>query len=96
MLETQKWLIEHNFDYDLLKEKFGIKANHHPTDNRVILNYDQIGSYKQKENNIVRECRGLVLDSKTGTLIARSFYRFFNLNETKEEFAWQDKFFMEI
>lgn len=88
MLEIQKWLIQNRFNYDLLNEQMGIKTNFHP-DGRVILNYDQIASYKFKTNEIVRECRGLVLDSEAN-LIARGFRRFFNLNEIEEEFDWSN------
>lgn len=77
---------------DSLQKKFAIKANFHE-DGRVILNYDQIESYKHKTNPIVRECRGLVLDSSDWSLVARSFERFFNLGEdrpSQDKFIWDD------
>lgn len=89
MLEVQKWLIEHN-NLDLLNKQLGIKSNLHE-DGRVILNYDQIES--PKKSRIVRECRGLVLNSKDWSLVARSFYRFFNWEEAPDEhdlFDWNN------
>jgi T4 RnlA family RNA ligase len=73
-----------------LKEYYGIKYTQHE-DGRVILNYDQIESAKHKTNPIVRECRGLVLDSNNNwNLVARAFTRFFNLGETDDDknFDW--------
>lgn len=79
MLEVQRFLQNHTIE-DLAQ--FGISANYHPTDNRVILNYDQIDSDKFKANPIVRECRGLVLDKTNYKLIAKSFNRFYNYGES--------------
>jgi len=90
MLEVQKWLREFNC-LDRLKDQLGIKSTVHE-DGRVILNYGMIDS--PKRHKIVRECRGLVLDSKDDwNLVARSFFRFFNLNEIPEEtdeFVWEN------
>lgn len=80
MLKIQEWLIQNNFNYDLLKSQLNVSANFHPNDDRVILNYCQIES--PKKNLIVQECRGLVLNSKNGEIIAKSFNRFFNLGES--------------
>ena len=88
MLKIQEWLQQNNFNYPLLETQLGITSNFHPSDDRVILNYSQINS--PKLNEIVRECRGLCLNSKTGDLIGRGFRRFFNLNETQEPFDWSD------
>ncbi len=77
-----------------LEEYYGIKNTKHE-DGRVILNYSQIDSAKHKTNPIVRECRGLVLDSKNNwELVARSFTRFFNLGETDEhnQFNWSSSY----
>jgi len=75
-----------------LEEYYGIKNTRHE-DGRVILNYSQIDSAKHKTAPIVRECRGLVLDSNNDwALVARSFTRFFNLGETDDDknFDWSD------
>lgn len=70
-----------------LNDDLGIKNTIHE-DGRVILNYDQIKS--PKTDDIVRECRGLVLDMNNDfSLVARSFRRFFNLGEHIED---QNKF----
>lgn len=85
-MQTIDFLKTHGLDE--LQKRFAIKATHHE-DGRVILNYDQIESYKHKTHPIVCECRGLVLDSSDWSLVARSFARFFNLGEDR---ASQDKF----
>lgn len=71
-----------------LKEEFFIKNISHDDDDRVILNYNMIDSPKTHE--IVRECRGLVLDKDDGwKLIAKAFTRFFNHCETEHlDFDW--------
>jgi hypothetical protein len=65
-------------------EKLGIKCAHISDKNVYILNYDQIAS--PKENELVRSCRSLIL-RKDGNwrLMARSFIRFFNYGENKQE-----------
>lgn len=86
MLKVQQYL--HEKGLSSLVEEFGIKTNEHE-DGRVILNYHQIDSDKFKFEEIVRECRGLVLNKYDWSLVARSFPRFFNLGEYRKE---QDKF----
>lgn len=66
-----------------LQEELGIEACHHDRLPLVILNYNQINS--PKTHPIVRECRGLVLDKRDWSLVARSFPRFFNWGEVPEE-----------
>lgn len=85
MLEVQKFLKTRSLN-DL--EKFSIRITPHPSEPLVILNYDQVKS--PKAHAIVRECRGLVLHVD-GSLVARSFNRFFNLGEHKadaKKFDW--------
>lgn len=89
MLEVQKFL-HHHKSFDELTNQFGIKVNHHPEDERVILNYCQIESAHHKTHPVVRECRGLVLSSKDYSLIARAFPRFFNLGEVEVDFDWSN------
>ncbi len=88
MLETQS--IIKNKGQEFLTEKLGITLNFHD-DGRVILNYSQLDS--PKLHSAVRECRGLVLDSKNNwSLVARSFFRFFNWMEFYDEqknFLWE-------
>lgn len=37
-----------------------------------------------RELKIIRECRGLIFDAKTGQVLARGFHKFFNVNERPE------------
>lgn len=81
MLQVQNYLREQSLD-DLIAQ-LGIKVSAHPDLPLVILNYDQIES--PKTHPIVRETRGLVLNSQDYSLVARSFPRFFNWGEVKDE-----------
>lgn len=86
MLKVQEWLLNHNNDFKLLEDTYGIHSTFHE-DGRVILNYDQLKSDKKEQ--IVRECRGLVLNSHHPEhLVARGFRRFFNYGELKDEERW--------
>lgn len=75
-----------------MSNKYSIRATINENDGRVILNYDQIES--PKHHDIVRECRGLVLDRYDNwKLVARSFTRFFNWEECKSAtglFKWEN------
>ena len=89
MLKIQEWLTQNNFNYDLLKSQLNVSANFHPTDDRVILNYCQIES--PKYNDVVRDCRGIILNKNDASLIGRSFRRFFNWGEevdAMKRFNW--------
>lgn len=91
MLAIQNWLLQNDFNYSLLEEELAIKANFHPTDERVILNYCQIES--PKYNEIVRSSRGIILNKTNASLIGRSFFRFFNWGEdlpSMKNFAWDN------
>lgn len=81
MLKVQEYLKANSVDQ--LTIDLGIKICKHPTEPLMILNYNQIES--PKTNDIVRECRGLVLHSETFDLISRSFPRFFNWGEVQDE-----------
>jgi hypothetical protein len=87
ILCTQKYLLSGKTCDDLSNE-FCIKTNFHPDLPLVILNYDQINS--PKKHPVVRECRGLVLNSSDWSLVARSFPRFFNWGEVPEEMDFFD------
>lgn len=82
MLEVQKYLSGGKSLSDLTDE-LGIKIAAHPELPLVILNYCQIAS--PKTHPIVRECRGLTLDSRDWSVVARSFPRFFNWGEMADE-----------
>ena len=82
---VQDYLRHPQHTLETLHETYGIRHNVHE-DGRVILNYSQIDSYDVRFEPIVRECRGLVLDSNNNwALVARAFSRFFNLGEEPEE-----------
>lgn len=85
MLNVQNWLRNNNYNFSALNSQLGIKAVFNDSDDRVILNYDQIES--PKRNDIVRECRGLTLNKK-GELVARAFSRFFNWGEIQHDEKW--------
>ncbi len=90
-LNVQTWLKENNGDFELLNKELGINTTFHPDDERCILNYDMIES--PKNNPMVSECRGIVLNRNTYEVIARAFNRFFNLGEVKGEcdkFCWEE------
>jgi hypothetical protein len=67
-----------------LKEEFGIKFYRHPSLPLVGFKYSQIDSPRHHE--IVRECRGLVLEDLTWKTVAKGFNRFFNVGEIEWEF----------
>lgn len=76
---------------DSLKTGLGIEANLNASLPLVILNYSQIDS--PKTDPIVRECRGLVLNTEDWSLVARAFPRFFNWGECADEmplFNWSN------
>jgi hypothetical protein len=84
MLEVQKYLRNGKTLDDLVSE-FAIRVTAHPDfPNIAILNYDQIES-RPKTHPIIKECRALVLDTRTFDIAARSFPRFFNFGEAPEE-----------
>lgn len=96
MLEIQKWLLSQNLplseNLQKLQNELGIYAKIDEPTNRVILDYDQIES--DKLNPIVRECRGIILNTEDYSLIARGFSRFLNYSEDADDtakFNWNDK-----
>jgi hypothetical protein len=82
MLEVQKYLLAGK-TYEDLNDELAIKATFHPTLPLVILGYSQIDS--PKVNEIVRECRGLTLDSRDNSVVGLCMARFFNWGEVQEE-----------
>lgn len=74
---------------DDLANELHIEINRHDTLPLAILNYSQLDS--PKDNEITRECRALCINTDEMTLVARSFYRFFNWGEMAHEmplFNW--------
>lgn len=83
MLEIQKYLLTQGNSPTKLEEEFGIYTTVSDDQKLTIFNYDQIKS-NQKFHPIVIESRGLVLETGTWKLVAKSFSRFFNYGEALE------------
>jgi len=78
MLKTIEFIKEHNNWKELLTKKpycLTIKED----DNYALLKYSQIESDFNEQ--IVKECRGLIIDKNTLEPVALSFYKFFNVQE---------------
>jgi RNA ligase len=76
-----------NFDINILNDyiqKGLVVKNDHPTLPISIYNYSRTCQYENKWDNITKSCRGLILD-KDGNVIAKSFDKFFNLEEHSTE-----------
>ena len=72
-----------NFDLNILNdyiEKGLVVKNDHPTLPLSIYNYTRKTQYEKLWDNITKSCRGLILDNQ-GNVIAKSFDKFFNLEE---------------
>lgn len=81
MLETIKFIQENtNWRALLSQPPFCLSINE--DDNYALLKYSQLDSDFNEQ--ICRECRGLVIDKNTYEPVALSFYKFFNV---QEEFA---------
>jgi hypothetical protein len=92
MLNIQTYLQSGKTAEDLEKE-LGISCVKHPTLPLAIYNYSMIDS--PKSHPVVREARGLVLDTNDHSLVAKAFNRFFNVGEMEEEmksFHWGKAF----
>ena len=76
-----KEYIESGKTFDNLKEEFGISVN--VFDDLICLTYSQIDS--PKTENIVRQCRGIILDKNTLDIVHYPFFRFYNFEEVFEE-----------
>lgn len=75
------------FDINILNdyiEKGLVVKNDHPTLPLSIYNYSRTTQYEGKWDNITKSCRGLILD-REGNVVAKSFDKFFNLEEHKPE-----------
>lgn len=59
-----------------------ITEQRHPEDSSIaIFNYSQLQQFSGEWDEITRACRGLILNVKTGEVVARPFEKFFNLGE---------------
>lgn len=75
------------FDLNILNdyiEKGLVVKNDHPTLPLSIYNYTRKTQYEKLWDNITKSCRGLILDTN-GNVIAKTFDKFFNLEEHSPE-----------
>lgn len=89
-LHVQKYLREGRTP-ELLKEDLGINHTRHPELPLILFKYCQIDS--PRHHQIVRECRGLILEDKSWDIVGKGFNRFFNVGELQWEFDrfnWND------
>lgn len=73
-----------------LEEQYGIKSRVHDFFKVVCLNYDQINSPMGEE--IVHECRALILELGTWNILSWPFKKFFNVGEghVPADFDWDN------
>jgi hypothetical protein len=84
-LAIQKYLKEHGIEKTILDFSLIFKIK----DDLLLLKYDQIESYKVRDTDEVKDCRGIILDKNTYELKSLPFRRFFNLGEgCAEEIDW--------
>lgn len=59
-----------------------VRERQHPDDPALtIFNYTEKAQYERRWNTVTSQCRGLIVDSPTGTVLARPFDKFFNAAE---------------
>lgn len=77
-------LLHDDLDADLLTEMTVggyVRFQTHPTRDLVIYNYTEKAQYERVWNDVTRQCRGLIVDRRTGEIVARPFRKFFNHGE---------------
>lgn len=71
--------------YETIKpyiEKRLVSEQIHPEDEDIrIFNYTQLTQFDQLWDDVTRQCRGLIMNVKTGEILARPFPKFFNYGE---------------
>lgn len=72
------------FDNELLKAHIlnrVVSETRHPEHkNLAIYNYTHIAQHENVWDNVSEQCRGLIIDTDTGDVLARPFRKFYNLN----------------
>jgi len=63
-------------------ESGAVKRQVHPTRPLAIYNYSDVCQYRRMWNPVNAQCRGLIIDTESGEVIARPFPKFFNYTET--------------
>jgi RNA ligase len=75
-------------DRDLLDEMLAggyVRTQFHPTLPLQIFNYAEKAQYERVWNQVTRACRGLIVDTVSGEIVARPFPKFFNHGEPAAE-----------
>lgn len=67
----------------MLEERY-VSEQKHPTEPLAILNYTQRTQFDRVWNPVTRQCRGLIYNFETGTVVARPWPKFFNYGEHEE------------
>lgn len=65
------------------EKKRKLRSSNHPTLDLSIWNYEETVHYVDEWDDITMMCRALVVNNKTGDIVARSFGKFFNYSEEK-------------
>lgn len=78
-MHVQALIEEHPKWLEYLERELKIKASRALTGNLVSLKYDQIES--PMDNPIVQECRGMVVNTATGKILAHPYNKFWNHGE---------------
>ena len=68
---------------DAIKKRL-VTERFHKNKDFAIYNYTRNCQYERIWNNTTLQCRGLILDHKNKSVVARPFSKFFNLDEIKE------------
>lgn len=76
MLKIQKFLMSRPLE-DLREDPFNLHIS--VKDNLILLKYNQFNSDFSQE--LVRECRGIILEKGTWNIVCHPFHKFFNLGE---------------
>lgn len=58
-----------------------VRTQVHPDLPLTILNYTEKAQWERAWNNVTRQCRGLIYNSASSTVVARPFEKFFNASE---------------
>lgn len=63
-----------------LRDRIVNEARHPEHRNLAIYNYGHVAQHENIWDNVTEHCRGLIVDTSTGDILARPFRKFFNLN----------------
>ncbi len=68
-----------------MREGGYVRVQHNPKLPLEIYNYTEKAQYERVWNDVTRTCRGLIVDSRTGEIVARPLRKFFNAGEPAAE-----------